>query len=184
MDPRSCAVRGCRRGVRRVAVVAAWIFFLLFGLPELPASPRLVEPSASNPHGFPLWLRASHFVNLFLMVLLVRSGLSILHDHPRLYWNDHSTPGSGRAADGPLDPDGSSPARGDRGGVSLVWRRTLRRRILDTLTMQNALHPETLLGSEINYEPLSDFGAARKLAIGCSYRGTRQSTTSLALTQH
>ena len=28
------------------------------------------------------------------MLLLVRSGLSILMDHPRLYWNDHSTPGS------------------------------------------------------------------------------------------
>ena len=65
-----------------------------FGLPELPASPSVTEPYASNPHGFPLWLRASHFINLFLMVMLVRSGLSILHDHPRLYWNDHSTPGS------------------------------------------------------------------------------------------
>ena len=84
-------------------VVAAWIYFLLFGLPELPPSPRLVEPSASNPHGFPLWLRASHFVNLFLMVLLVRSGLSILHDHPRLYWNDHSTPGSDWLRVTPLD---------------------------------------------------------------------------------
>ncbi|HVU87938.1 MAG TPA: molybdopterin-dependent oxidoreductase [Pirellulales bacterium] len=84
-------------------VIAAWIYYFAFGLPELPASPRVVEPYASNPHGFPLWLRASHFINLFLMVLLVRSGLQILHDHPRLYWNDHSTPGSDWLRVTPLD---------------------------------------------------------------------------------
>jgi hypothetical protein len=28
------------------------------------------------------------------LVLLVRSGLQILMDHPRLYWNVHSTPGT------------------------------------------------------------------------------------------
>lgn len=27
-------------------------------------------------------------------MLLIRSGLSILMDHPRLYFNDHCTPGS------------------------------------------------------------------------------------------
>ena len=75
-------------------IAAAWAYYFLCGLPELAPSPRLVEPYASNPSGFPAWLRLSHFVNLFLMVLLVRSGLSILMDHPRLYWNDHSTPAS------------------------------------------------------------------------------------------
>jgi methionine sulfoxide reductase catalytic subunit len=43
---------------------------------------------------FPLWLRANHFINLFCMFLLIRSGIQILADHPKLYWNDHSTPGS------------------------------------------------------------------------------------------
>ncbi|MGB6391895.1 MAG: molybdopterin-dependent oxidoreductase [Candidatus Acidiferrales bacterium] len=43
---------------------------------------------------FPLWLRAAHFFNFFLLSLLVRSGLEILSAHPRLYWNDHCTPGS------------------------------------------------------------------------------------------
>ncbi len=84
-------------------VVGAWAYYLLFGLPELPPSPRIVDPSASNPHGFPAWLRLSHFVNLSLMLLLVRSGLSILMDHPRLYWNDHSTPGSDWIRFTPLD---------------------------------------------------------------------------------
>jgi DMSO/TMAO reductase YedYZ molybdopterin-dependent catalytic subunit/thiosulfate reductase cytochrome b subunit len=33
-------------------------------------------------------------VNFFFLMLLVRSGLSILMDHPRLYWNRHCTPNS------------------------------------------------------------------------------------------
>jgi hypothetical protein len=44
--------------------------------------------------GFPFWLRANHFINLFCMSLLMRSGVQILADHPKLYWNDDSTPGS------------------------------------------------------------------------------------------
>ncbi|MGC1485990.1 MAG: molybdopterin-dependent oxidoreductase [Candidatus Acidiferrum sp.] len=43
---------------------------------------------------YPLWLRATHFFNFLLLSLLVRSGLEILSAHPRLYWNDHCTPGS------------------------------------------------------------------------------------------
>ena len=75
-------------------VAAAWIYYFVFGLPVLAPSPRHVQASIDNPIGFPAWLRLTHFVNLSLMLLLVRSGLSILMDHPRLYWNDHSTPGS------------------------------------------------------------------------------------------
>ena len=44
--------------------------------------------------GFPLWLRINHFINLFCIFLLMRSGVQILSDHPKLYWNDNSTPGS------------------------------------------------------------------------------------------
>ena len=43
---------------------------------------------------FPLWLRATHFLNLLFIALLVRSGLEILSAHPKLYWNDDCTPGS------------------------------------------------------------------------------------------
>lgn len=43
---------------------------------------------------FPLWLRAAHFFNFLFLSLLVRSGIEILSAHPRLYWNDHCTPGS------------------------------------------------------------------------------------------
>lgn len=31
---------------------------------------------------------------MFLPFMLIRSGLSILMDHPRLYWNDNCTPGT------------------------------------------------------------------------------------------
>jgi DMSO/TMAO reductase YedYZ molybdopterin-dependent catalytic subunit/thiosulfate reductase cytochrome b subunit len=41
----------------------------------------------------PVWLRAQHFLNLFLLVFIIRAGLQILADHPRLYWTRHSTPG-------------------------------------------------------------------------------------------
>ena len=44
--------------------------------------------------GFPLWLRINHFLNLFCIFLLMRSGVQILSDHPKLYWNDDTTPGS------------------------------------------------------------------------------------------
>src|SRR5680860_823072 len=43
---------------------------------------------------FPLWLRATHVLNILFLSLLVRSGLEILSAHPKLYWNDHCAPGS------------------------------------------------------------------------------------------
>jgi sulfoxide reductase catalytic subunit YedY len=45
-------------------------------------------------YGFPLWLRITHYINFLLLTLLIRSGIQILADHPRLYWNEHCTPGS------------------------------------------------------------------------------------------
>ncbi len=44
--------------------------------------------------GFPVWLRINHFINLFCIFFLIRSGIQILADHPKLYWNDHCRPGS------------------------------------------------------------------------------------------
>ncbi len=72
-------------------MAAAWLQWALAGLPAVPESP---SPLATEPFGFPGWLRLTHFVNLLFMTLLVRSGLQILADHPRLYWNLHCTPGS------------------------------------------------------------------------------------------
>lgn len=43
---------------------------------------------------FPAWLRITHFVNVFFLVMLIRSGWEIIASHPRFYWNNHCTPGS------------------------------------------------------------------------------------------
>ncbi|HJT77688.1 MAG TPA: molybdopterin-dependent oxidoreductase [Gemmataceae bacterium] len=77
-----------------LAVLAAYVQWAAVGLP--PAPPVLPVPpeTATGPYGFPAWLRATHYVNLLFMVLQVRSGLQILMDHPRLYWNVHCTPGT------------------------------------------------------------------------------------------
>jgi sulfoxide reductase catalytic subunit YedY len=49
--------------------------------------------NAEHDAGFPMWVGAQHFLNLFLMIFIVRSGVQILSDHPRLYWTRHCTPG-------------------------------------------------------------------------------------------
>lgn len=77
-----------------IPILIAWFQFLIFGRPpEPPLSIAAADPQ-SNPHGFPTWVRLTHFINFFFLMLLARSGLSILMDHARLYWNTHCTPGS------------------------------------------------------------------------------------------
>ena len=71
------------------------------GLRNLSSVQRFIErypgtaaPSAGAPGpGVPLWIAAQHFLNLFLLIFIIRSGIQILSDHPRLYWTRHSTPG-------------------------------------------------------------------------------------------
>jgi sulfoxide reductase catalytic subunit YedY len=75
-----------------VTVSLACFQYLWFGLPK---DPTLVSPNpAEEPVGFPWWLRLSHWVNFFFLLLLIRSGLSILADHARLYWNNSCAPGT------------------------------------------------------------------------------------------
>jgi DMSO/TMAO reductase YedYZ molybdopterin-dependent catalytic subunit/thiosulfate reductase cytochrome b subunit len=75
-------------------VLAAWIEFLFFGLPHIPPVPQIDPNDFAGPHGFPLWVRYCHFFNFVFLTMLIRSGLSILVDHPRLYFNNDCTPGS------------------------------------------------------------------------------------------
>jgi sulfoxide reductase catalytic subunit YedY len=77
-----------------LAVIAAYVQWATVGLPAVAAAPTLTAEMATEPHGFPAWLRVTHYVNFLFLVLLVRSGLQILADHPRLYWNLHCTPGT------------------------------------------------------------------------------------------
>lgn len=70
------------------------------GIRELPAVQDFIRqyPGESElpdnaPVGFPAWLGWQHFLNLFLMIFIIRSGVTIIADHPRFYWTRHSTPG-------------------------------------------------------------------------------------------
>lgn len=76
-----------------LSVVAAYLQWAVTGLPTLPPT-ALAAPEPRMPYGFPAWLCITHYVNFFFIILLMRSGLQILLDHPRLYWNIHCTPGS------------------------------------------------------------------------------------------
>ena len=72
-----------------LAVGAAYVQWAVAGLPAVaPPAP------GAGPQGFPAWLRITHYFNFLVVVLLVRSGLQVLMDHPRLYWNVHCTPGT------------------------------------------------------------------------------------------
>jgi methionine sulfoxide reductase catalytic subunit len=73
---------------------AAYIQWGTVGLPPVPSSPQLTPTTATAPYGFPAWLRIAHYINFLFLILLIRSGLQVLMDHPRLYGNVHCTPGT------------------------------------------------------------------------------------------
>jgi DMSO/TMAO reductase YedYZ molybdopterin-dependent catalytic subunit/thiosulfate reductase cytochrome b subunit len=75
-------------------VLAAWVEYLFVGLPFIPAVLRIDPDNFVGPHGFPVWVRYCHFFNFLFLTKLIRSGLSILVDHPRLYFNNDCTPGT------------------------------------------------------------------------------------------
>lgn len=54
--------------------------------------PGTQVPSGISP-GLPAWVGWTHFFNLFMMTFIIRSGIQILCDHPRLYFRRNSTPG-------------------------------------------------------------------------------------------
>jgi methionine sulfoxide reductase catalytic subunit len=80
-------------GIAILPVAVAWVQYLIAGLPATTSLPPTAA-EATTSHAFPVWLRLAHYVNFLFLILLARSGLSILMDHPRLYWNDHCTPGT------------------------------------------------------------------------------------------
>ena len=86
-------------------IVAAYVQWVAVGFPAVPSSPPLTPETATPPSGFPTGVRLTHYVNFLFIILLVRSGLQILMDHPRLYWTAPAH--AGRGAEGPpLDRQG------------------------------------------------------------------------------
>lgn len=68
------------------------------GLRGVPAVSEFIEThpgtvDSGAPPGFPPWVGWQHFFNMLLMIPIIRSGLTIIADHPRFYWTRHSTPG-------------------------------------------------------------------------------------------
>ncbi len=45
------------------------------------------------PAWFPMWMVVTHFLNIFFMLLLFRSGIEVLSAFPKLYWRDDCPPG-------------------------------------------------------------------------------------------
>ncbi len=79
-----------------VPIVLAWSQVLVLGIHSASAPLAGITASTPNgePRGFPVWIRWTHYANLFFLFLVMRSGLSILMDHPRLYWHNDCTPGT------------------------------------------------------------------------------------------
>src|SRR5450759_3680603 len=70
-------------------------------LRQLPAVPEFLVRSPGVPPtprsvtaGFPAWLRVQPLLNLLFMAFIIRSGIQVLADHPRLYWKRDCTPGT------------------------------------------------------------------------------------------
>ncbi|VTU45842.1 Sulfoxide reductase catalytic subunit YedY precursor (plasmid) [Variovorax sp. SRS16] len=72
------------QSLRELAVVAAFI----------EHHPGIAQSAPSVDSGFPWWLQLQHFLNMLFMLFIMRAGLQILADHPRLYWGRDCTPGS------------------------------------------------------------------------------------------
>jgi DMSO/TMAO reductase YedYZ molybdopterin-dependent catalytic subunit/thiosulfate reductase cytochrome b subunit len=72
--------------VRQGLYETRWFQQFLVRYPGIPESALAVHT------GYPLWLRVEHFLNMLFMFFIIRAGIQILADHPRLYWNRDCTP--------------------------------------------------------------------------------------------
>lgn len=68
------------------------------GLHNMPAVQSFIQryPGTDVKHArptLPAWIGWTHFFNLFMMMFIIRSGIQILCDHPRLYFSRNATPG-------------------------------------------------------------------------------------------
>jgi len=76
-----------------VVVLAAKLYAASSGGRALTADHLCIAHGPPVPHGIPAFVRWTHLLTFFFLVIIVRSGLQILSDHPRLYLKVHCTPG-------------------------------------------------------------------------------------------
>jgi methionine sulfoxide reductase catalytic subunit len=110
VPPREGIVPHVRIGTRWISLLwaipigaAALVVLIALAqaLRELPAVqdfikryPGTAQTAPSVDSGFPWWLQLQHFLNMLFMMFIIRAGIQILADHPRLYWNRDCTPGT------------------------------------------------------------------------------------------
>jgi thiosulfate reductase cytochrome b subunit len=109
MPPRAGIVPSVRIGRRWISILwavplAVVLLILAIAVAQelrtIPAVQQFIMrypgDTASSPvtSGFPLWLRLQHFFNFFFMMFIIRAGIQILADHPRLYFRRDCTPGT------------------------------------------------------------------------------------------
>jgi thiosulfate reductase cytochrome b subunit len=89
------------------------------GLHSVPGVQAFIErypgiDSGGVPPSRPAWVGWTHFFNLFLMSFIIRSGIQILCEHPRLYLSRNCTPGEDEwLRVGPPVPEGYWTANDD-----------------------------------------------------------------------
>jgi DMSO/TMAO reductase YedYZ molybdopterin-dependent catalytic subunit/thiosulfate reductase cytochrome b subunit len=89
------------------------------GLHNMPAVQAFIQrypgtDSRGISPGMHAWQGWTHFFNLFLMTFIIRSGIQILCDHPRLYFSRNCTPGKDEwLRVGPPVPEGYWTANDD-----------------------------------------------------------------------
>ena len=76
-----------------VVVAAAKLYWASSAGHGFLARHSCVALSPPVPAGMPAFVRWTHLLSFFFLVMIVRSGLQVLADHPRLYTKVHCTPG-------------------------------------------------------------------------------------------
>src|SRR5215471_13983811 len=86
-----------------IPIALGGVIFFIALCQQLRTYPAVQSWIASHPGtgdfqppvttGFPLWLRILHFLNLLFMLFIIRAGIQILADHPRLQTDAGSKPG-------------------------------------------------------------------------------------------
>ncbi len=84
---------GIGAGVGAVLVVAAKLYAASGTGRRFLARHACIPHSPPVPAGMPAFVRWTHLLSFFFLIIIVRSGLQVLADHPRLYGKVHCTPG-------------------------------------------------------------------------------------------
>ncbi len=84
---------GVAAGLGAIVVGAAKLYAASSAGSRFLTQHACVPTSPPVPAGMPAFVRWTHLLTFFFLVIIVRSGLQVLADHPRLYTKVHCTPG-------------------------------------------------------------------------------------------